>query len=49
MDDRFGSRGSETFGQALVCVAGARESNSGHAGGPSGFDAEDGVFDHDAA
>jgi len=49
MDDRFGSRGGETFGQILVGVTAAGESDNGHAGCPGGFDAEDGILDHDAA
>jgi hypothetical protein len=47
-DDGVGSGGGKTSGQLVAGVAGARESYRGHTGSPSGFDAQDGVFDDDA-
>jgi hypothetical protein len=49
IDDNVGSRVGKALGEFPVCVAGARETDRGHAGCPGGFDAEDGILNHDAA
>jgi hypothetical protein len=49
IDDKVGSRVGKALGEFPVCVARARETDRGHAGCPSGFDAEDGILNDDAA